>query len=226
MVLFNDKKTRGNWHFDSDKYGYNYDDAPYPEIINDLRKLFTELITTKMLFPRRIEGIDRQLNYGSIDELLEIIIESELLNNTFQFNIMGDTTIYTNNGEESYSEIFSVDCFRTFQQSFIISNYSDVWLPMAFDSSSYNFEWNLEYYNTNYKRLPSLLKNLSDVFSWENENLLIKNYQERGCIQVGNDLFLSEEVIRREYKDNPNPSFDLAAYLQKIKDIEHKLNNI
>lgn len=86
---------------------------------------------------------------------------------------------------------------------------------MAFDEDSYSWVWNL--YNLNYYRVPSVLKKLNDILGWENEGLLEMGFNERGSMQVGCDFFLNQEVITREYNENPNPDFNLKEYLLKME---------
>src|ERR1044072_2468136 len=198
MELYTPRKLRGSWHFDSNKYGYDYDIAPYPEIVSDLKKVLFILIESKMLLPRSLEGKNEELKYNNVDELVTLIEADNFLHNCFDFGIKGDTIIYTEQGEEIYSDIFCLDGFRTFQQSFALSTKSDIWLPMSFDEDSYSFVWNLERYNLNHYRVPSVLKKINDILGWENKYLLAKEYNERGCFQRGYDFFLSQRVITRE----------------------------
>lgn len=224
MKLFTPRKTRGYWIFKNSKGIYDYDNAPYAEILDVLKIVLEELVKSQMLIPKEITGLEPNIEFKTVDELIDKIVKSNLLENTYEFDIKGDTVIYTNSGEEIHSGIFDLDDFRTFQQCFFITTKSDIWLPMAFDEDSYSYVWNLERYNLNYQRLPNVLNKINELLNWENFNTDI-DYNERGSIQIGYDLFLSEEVITREYKDNPNPDFDLEDYLQKMKDAEYKIRN-
>jgi hypothetical protein len=38
MELYKPLKNRGTWHFEDKKYGYDYNIAPYQEILSDLKK--------------------------------------------------------------------------------------------------------------------------------------------------------------------------------------------
>lgn len=216
MKLFSTNKLRGNWVFDNNKYGYDYCNAPYPEIIIDLKLLLTELIDSKLLIPNKIKGIEKELKYNTIDDIINIIIDSNLLENAYEFNITGETIIYTNKGEEVYHGIISLNDFRTFQQNFVLATYSDVWLPMAFDEDEYKFVWNIERFNLNYTRLVSLLNRLNHNLKWSNNSKEDIEYFERGVIQVGYELFLTKEVIAKEFELNPNNNFYLREYLLKI----------
>ena len=217
MEVYLPNKLRGSWHFESNKYGYDYQTSPYPEILSDLKVLLSILIEDKLLIPKFLEGRDEKLNYSSVDDLIEQIQKDAFLQNCFEFGITGDTVIYTQQGEETYSGIFCIESFRTFQQSFVFSTKSDIWLPMSFDEDQFSFVWNLERHNLNYNRLASVLKKVADASSWENENLLVKEFHERGSLQIGYDLFLSKEVCIKEFGENPNYTFNLKEYITKIE---------
>ncbi|MFK7061606.1 hypothetical protein V3Q90_15940 [Flavobacterium oreochromis] len=215
MKLYKSRKIRGYWHFDNSKGIYDYENAPYAEILNVLKIVLNELVKSKMLIPKKINGIESDLEYNTVDELIDQIVKSNLLENTFEFDITRDTIIYTNTGEELYSGIFILDSFRTFQQCFFISTKSDVWLPMTFDEDSYSFVWNIERYNLNYQRLPNVLNKINELLNWESFTPEVE-YNELGALQVKSDLFLSEEVITREFNSNPNPNFNLINYISKL----------
>ncbi|MCS3798888.1 hypothetical protein [Niastella sp. OAS944] len=216
MKLYTPREIRGSWYFKSNKYGYDYDIAPYPEILSDLKKVLSVLIESKMLLPRFLQGKDGELIYKNVEDLVTLIEADNFLYKCFVFGIKGDTTIYTEQGEEIHSEIFSLVGFRTFQQDFALSTKSDIWLPMAFDENSDSFVWNLERYKLNYYRLPAVLKKINDILGWENESLMSREFNERGSLQIGYDLFLSPETIISEYNENPNPDFNLNEYLLKM----------
>lgn len=210
MKLHTPNKLRGSWHYSSNKYGYDYDKLPYKEIISDLKIILTTLIESKIFLPRLLE--DKVIEYENIEDLIMLIKEDNYLSNCLEFSFQGDTVIYTEQGEEIHSNIFTLDNFRTFQQSFTLSTKSDIWLPMSFNEETYSYIWNLEKYNLNYYRIPSILKKIDESLDWENEDLLIKEIHERGSFQNGYDFFLSKEIIRREFNENPNPNFDLEEY--------------
>jgi hypothetical protein len=219
MDIYKPKKQRGFWLFDSRKYGYNYNITPYPEIISDLKILLTLLFESKMLIPKSIggEGQYIDLRYDDIDQLIELIEESGYLQNSYEFDIIGETIIYSKKGEETYSGIFTIIGFRTFHQNFAVSTKSDIWLPMAFDEDSFSYIWNLELHYLNYNRLPFTLKKLNNILGWENNNLIVRENRERGCLQDGYDIYIAPEVIKREWKENPNSNFNIENYLLKIK---------
>lgn len=217
MKLYTPREVRGSWYFESNKYGYDYDIAPYPEILSDLKKVLTVLIESKMLLPRFLQGKDGELEYKNVEDLVTLIEADNFLVKCFVFGIEGDTVIYTEQGEEIYSDALSLNGFRTFQQYFSLSTKSDIWLPMAFDEDSDSFVWNLERYKLNYYRLPAVLKKINDILGWENESLMSREFNERGSLQIGYDLFLSPETITSEYNENPNPEFNLNEYLLKME---------
>jgi hypothetical protein len=217
MKLYTPREVRGSWYFGSNKYGYDYDIAPYPEILSDLKKLLSVLIESKMLLPRSLQGKSMELKYNNVEDLATLIETDNYLQNCTEFGIKGDTIIYTEQGEEIHSNIFSLEGFRTFQQDFSLSTKSDIWLPMAFDEDSDSFVWNLERYKLNYYRLPAVLKKINDILGWENESLMGREFNERGSLQIGYDLFLSPETITEEYNENPNPAFNLNEYLLKME---------
>lgn len=215
MALFTPRKTRGHWMFSSNKYGYDYENSPYAEILDVLKIILEELVKSKMLIPKKINGIESNLEYNTVDELIDQIVKSNLLENTFEFDITGDTIIYTNTGEEIHSGIFELNSFRTFQECFFISTKSDVWLPMAFDEDRYSFVWNIERYNLNYQRLPNVLNKILELLNWESFTAEVE-YNELGTLQVKSDLFLSEEIITREFNSNPNTNFNFINYISKL----------
>ena len=215
MKLYVPRKLRGSWHFDSNKYDYDYDISPYPEIRSDLKIILTILIESQLLIPKLLDGKNQKLEYKNIDDLISLIEKDNYLQTCFEFDISGDTVIYTEKGEEIHSSIFCLQSFRTFQQSFVLSTKSDIWMPMSFDENSHSYIWNLERYNLNNHRLSSVLKKINKSLGWENENLLQKEFNERGSLQIGYDIFLSQEVLIREYKENPNPDFNINEYLAK-----------
>jgi hypothetical protein len=213
MELYTPWKLRGSWYFDSNKYKFDDNMEPYPEIMSDLKKVLFILIESKMLLPGSLEG----KSVGNIEELVTLIETGNYLRDYSEFGIQGDTIIYTEKGEEIYSDIFCLEGFRTSAQTFTLQTRSDIWLPMAFDEDSYGWVWNLERYNLNYYRVPSVLKKINDILGWENDFLLERDHNERGSMQAGYDFFLSPEVITREYNRNPNPDFNLKEYLSKIE---------
>jgi hypothetical protein len=217
MKLYSPRKLRGSWHFDSNNYDYDYDISPYPEIRSDLKILLSILIESKLLIPKSLEGKNEKLDFNNIEDLISLIEKDNYLQTCFEFDIRGDTIIYTEKGEEIHSGVFCLQSFRTFQQSFVLSTKSDIWMPMSFDEDSHSYIWNLERYNLNNYRLSSVLEKINRSLGWHNENLLQKEFNERGSLQIGYNIFLSKEVIVREYKENPNPNFNINEYLEKIE---------
>lgn len=215
MKLYKSRKIKGHWHFDNSKGIYDYENSPYAEILDVLKIVLEELVKSKMLIPKKINGIESDLEYGTVEELIGEIFKSNLLENTFEFDITGDTIIYTNTGEEIHSGIFEINSFRTFQQCFFILTKSDVWLPMAFDEDSNSFVWNIERYNLNYQRLPNVLNKIIELLNWESFTAEVE-YNELGTLQVKSDLFLNEEIITREFNSNPNTNFNLINYISKV----------
>lgn len=204
---------RGCWCFSKQ---YNGDiHKTYPEIRKSLRTLMENLISSKILIPKTLD-FDIHLEYKTTDELLNCIEESGYLENAAEFSFWGDTVIYTSNEERISQNVISVQGFRTSSPSFCIDVKTDHWLPMMMDKDSFDFTWNLELYKLNYHRIPDLLKKLDEELGWENKGLL-NTVQEFTTVQAGYDLFIKESVIIREYKANPNPDFDLDAYLIAMK---------
>jgi len=115
-----------------------------------------------------------------------------------------------------FSNLLSIRCYRTFQQSFLLQVNSDIFLPLIFDNDKYDFAWNIEAHNLNYERLPLTLKKLNETLNWENDELLIKEYHERGALQIGYNLFINPETITRHVQHKNNEQFDLETYLNKI----------
>jgi hypothetical protein len=201
-------EIRGYWRFE----GLPYDN--YSSIRESLRVLMENLISSKILLPNRFGDIP--LEYSTVDELLDQIEASGYLQNGSELNFYGDTVIYTLNGEEVWDNIVSVDCFSPSSQFFYVAVMSDHWLPVMMERETYAFDWNIELYQLNYPRLPAFLEKLHEELGWKDENLLCKD-SNFATIQAGYDLFIEESVVIREYKTNPNPAFDLDAYLAAIK---------
>jgi hypothetical protein len=210
-------KRRASWYFSSTKYGYDYENSPYPEILSDLKIILSILIESKLLVPKIIDD-DIALVYDDVDELISIINSCGRINDASLFDIKGDTIIYHENEETVFSNILSIRGYRTFQQFFSIEVSSDIFLPMVFDEKQYDFIWNLERYQLNYYRVPQMLKKLNEVLSWGNEELLIKEYHERGSLQIGYNFFINPEIISKQFKQKHNEIFNLDQYLKEIKD--------
>ncbi|SFD54470.1 hypothetical protein SAMN05518672_102370 [Chitinophaga sp. CF118] len=209
---------RGCWLFDGIYYG-SYNES-YPEIMKSLRILMENLISSKILLPKALYG-NISLQYDTVDELLDQIEASGYLENAFEFAIWGDTIIYTPNGEEVHQDIIRIERFRTSGQDFGYVVRTDHWLPMMMDRETMDFTWNLEQYQLNYYRIPALLSKLNEELGWKNEELLFKE-EWYLTVQAGYDFYLEESVIIREYEANPNPAFDLEAYLAAIKNAREK----
>ncbi len=202
---------RGHWSFDDD-YTPDYTKS-YPAIRKSLGIVLETLISTKILRPKRIGSIP--LVYTTVDELMEQIEATGYFEDASEFDINGDTVIHTSNGEEIFNNIISIDSFRTSEPYFVFVAGTDHWLPMMMDSKTLNFSWNVELYQLNYHRIPAVLKKLKEKLEWKNEDFF---YQDDWFIssRAGFDFFLREYIITREYNDNPNPAFDLEAYLAVI----------
>ncbi len=207
-------KRRAWWHFDSNKYGYDYDDNPYPEILSDLKTILNICIESRLLLPKWID--DTPLVYNDVDELIELIKASGRINEAPEFDIKGDTIIYLEENEKVFSNILSIKCYRTFQQSFAVEILSDIFLPMVFDEQTYDFNWNLECYALNYYRVPQVLEKIARVLNWENESLLVKENNERASVQIGYNFFLNPETITQQFKGKPNANFNLNKYLEEM----------
>ncbi len=211
-------KDRACWSFDGAYHG-DYK-ASYPAIRKSLQILMENLISSKILIPKTMD-LDIPLKYDTVDELLDQIEGSGYLENGSEFDIWGETVLYTPYGDEIYQDIISIGRFIPTSQSFAFVVRTDQWLPMVMDGETYNFTWNLEMYQLNYHRIPTLLKNLDEKLGWENKDLLFKE-EWYLTIQAGYDFFLEESVIIREYESNPNPAFDLNAYLDAIKQAKER----
>ncbi len=206
-------RDRGSWLFD-DVYDGGHRDS-YPGIRDSLRILMTSLFSSKILVPN-ILGRDIPLRYDTVEELLDQIEASGYLDSTAEFDIRGETVIYIPQGEEVYQNIISIERFRITEPFFQFVVRTDHWFPMMTDSEMLKSSWNLERYHLNYHRIPALLKKLDQELDWKNEELLFTE-EWYLSVQAGYDLFMEESVIARAYKKNPNPAFDLDAYLAAIK---------
>ncbi|PWV48780.1 hypothetical protein [Chitinophaga sp. S165] len=202
----------GRWHFDGIYYE-NHNES-YPAIRESMRILMENLISSKILIPKRLTG-GMSLEYDTVDELLDQV-EAFYLKDASEFDIEGDTIMYTPNGEQTSSNLVSIENFRISEQHFVFVVKTDYWLPMTMISEVFDFKWNLELYKLNYFRIPIFLKRLDKELGWENEELLL---EENWFVstQAGYDFFLRESMITRAYEENPNPDFDLNAYVDAIK---------
>ncbi len=203
-------ENRGSWLFSNQKYDYDF---PYIGIELTLKVLLTELMESKILIPRMLED-GKKLNYSNVDELVDIILEYIFSSKVSEIDIYGDTIIYTSKGYFSHPDIFSIQGFRTTMKNFSLDIYSDVFLPMILNYEDFSYSWNLECYNLNYHRLPSLLKKISEILPWKNKSLLDDD-QTNWAYQSGLDLFICKDVILQEYEKNPNPNFDIEGYIKK-----------
>jgi hypothetical protein len=206
---------RGRWCFSSESSEHERNKGNYPEIQQVLRTLLTNLISSRILIPKRLD-YNIPLKYEAMDELINLIEESGRLENAADFDLWGDTVIYTPHGEEVHQNIVSIESFRPDEKYFCVCFMSDNWLPMVKDKDDLIFSWNLEQYNQNYHRIPAFLKKLNTDLEWDNSDLL-KRDDFFVTVQAGYDFFLKEDVISWEYKMKPNPEFDLNAYLAAMK---------
>lgn len=211
-------RDRGSWLFDGDIIA-NKNDS-YEGIRESLKILMENLIASKILIPN---SLDRKipLQYFSVDELVDRIEETGYLSSASQFDIWGDTIIYTPEGEKIYNDIVCIEGFRTSSQSFNFTLRTDHWLPMMMDHETYRYTWNLETYHQNYPRIGELLKRLNEGLGWSNKELLFLE-EWYLTVQAGYDLYLEEYVISKEYEKNINPLFDLDLYLSEIKNARAK----
>ncbi|SFD54390.1 hypothetical protein SAMN05518672_102367 [Chitinophaga sp. CF118] len=202
-------KDRASWMFDGVSYEH------HSSIRKSLWILMENLISSKILFPKKMSG-NIPLEYDTVDELLDQIEASGYLEKASSIDFSGDTVIYTSNGEEVYQNIICIESFLKSEQNFIITVKTDHWLPMMLDLETYDFTWNLDRYQLNYLRIAALLKKLHEELGWKNKELLLKE-SNFTTTQAGYDFFLEESIIIREYDADPNPAFDLNAYLEAIK---------
>ncbi|MFB6454160.1 hypothetical protein ACE38W_02730 [Chitinophaga sp. Hz27] len=206
-------EVTGIWGFSGVMNDENTD-KPYQEVRRDLRILLSNLISTGILIPRKINN--EVLVYETLDQLLEIIANSGRLDKSSRFNITGDTVIFTSAGSDIHHGIVTIEDFRTYEQFFMLKLNTDIWMPLVYDKEECEFSWNLDLYNRNYERIPTLLKQLDLELNWSSKSFLNPD----GWLtteQVGYDFFLMKDVVEREYRDNPNPNFNPVAYLEKAR---------
>src|SRR5262245_58965189 len=142
-------KDYGRWHFDG--IYYENDNKSYPVIRESLSILMENLISSKILIPRTLDG-RITLEYDTVEELLDQIEECGYLKDASEFDVQGDTLIYTRNGEQIYSGLICIENFRISEQHFVFVVRTDHWLPMTMISDVFDFSWNLELYQLNYHR--------------------------------------------------------------------------
>lgn len=210
-------KLRGSWYFN------NYDKNKHPtqkEILDSLTIILTELIDSKMLIPKKLWWDGDELVYNTVDELIELLIQKEVFKENMyaEFDLNGDTVIYSDSGEEIYSDIVRLGSFRLHEHVFSIETFSDIWLPM-FVNEEDDYEWNLERYRLNYYRIPKLLNRLNERLGWDPGLYIESDYYKGGTITVGCSMFISEGIILFEVEDQPNKDFDVEAYLSEIKKV-------
>ncbi|SFD54444.1 hypothetical protein SAMN05518672_102369 [Chitinophaga sp. CF118] len=207
-------KDRGSWMFD----GVSFE--KYPAIRKSLKILMENLISSKILFPKALNP-NIPLKYDTIDELLDQIEATGYLGKAAEIGFLGDTVIYTPNGEEVLKDIIRIEGFVTSEQNFLFIVQTDHWLPMMMDNDTYEFTWNLELYQLNYHRIPALLEKLHEELGWKDKELLFLD-EDFITLEAGYDFFIKESIIIREYEEKPNPAFDLDAYLAAIKNAREK----
>jgi hypothetical protein len=218
-------KIRGSWIFSNSDITNcnNYKNHILCEGNKEtLQNILAIMSDSEIFKPKGVQLLGNTIfESNSIIEILDFVFSDE--NHFGIVGLYGDTTIYTSKYKKEYKNIFEIQEFRLLERNFQINTRSDLMLPMVFNEEKYDFNWNLEQYYLNYERLPRLLKEIQAVLKWDDDSSNEIDYTERGCIQIGYDLFLSEEVITREYERNPNPDFDLEAYLKKMKEAEAKI---
>jgi hypothetical protein len=216
-------RERSRFYFSEDYDGDIHEN--YPEVSKCLRIIFESLISSKIFLPKMMDaGIP--LEYQTIDELMDLVEASGYLKNAADVNFWGDTVLYTSDGEVVYNNIISFEGFRPFEPFFSIVIKTDHWLPMMMDEETMDFTWNLELHKLNYHRIPAFLKKLKEDLGWKNEGFSFEdNYF--ASLKVGDDFFTEKSIIIREYEANPNPDFDLDAYLAAMQNArEQAPNNI
>lgn len=215
MSLFISNKTKGFWSFSDDELGDMSADVPYYNCKQVLIELLDLLKDSKLLLPRKMvmNRIEIPCDLGT-EELVDLIFKTKEAK--CDFDITGDTIIYTKSGEELYSGIFELVDFRMYEQSISLRTRSDIWLPMAFDIDTYKYYWNLERYELNYHRIEKILERINSCLSWNSNSQNERDHYDFGFIQIGYKLFLDGMILKREYEKNPNVDFDIDAYLKEI----------
>lgn len=204
----------GRWPFYG-KYAADYTKV-YPTVKGALRLLLENLISSRILLPTSLNQ-NTPLHYKDLDELMYQIEATGYLDAVTEFDIFGDTVMYTSTGEDVCQDITRIVGFRTSSPYFTFVIRKGDWLPMTINPDTEEFSWNLERYQLNYHRIPTLLKKLDVNLGWENEALTIAD-DYFATTKAGYDFFIEKTVIAWEYNQHPNPDFNLDAYLSAIKD--------
>jgi hypothetical protein len=201
-------KIKGSWSFDLNDNKENS--------ILLLKEILSILFKDEILMPEFIineKSPDTKLRSNNFEDIFE---ELTTASDYISERIYGRTIIYNNQKRIEYNKIIEIEYRLSDGLHFNISTYSDIWLPMVFDTENHSFNWNLENYNCNYFRLNAILQKIDSIANWSYTAKFEKNDHPYGALQSGYHLFLSEEVIINEFHENPNPDFDLTKYLEEI----------
>ncbi|MFD1605914.1 hypothetical protein ACFSJW_04860 [Flavobacterium artemisiae] len=201
-------KIKGSWCFDLNDNRENN--------ILLLKEILSILFEDEILIPEFIvneKSADIKLRSNNFEGIFEELIAAS---DYISERIYGRTIIYNNLNKMEYNRIIEIE-YRLYDGLlFSMSTYSDIWLPMVSDTESHTFNWNLENYNCNYFRLNAILQKIDRIVNWSYTTKFEKDNMPYGLLQAGYHLFLSPEVITREFHKNPNPDFDLTKYLEEI----------
>jgi hypothetical protein len=206
----------GSWLFADDEILIPHtSNLYYSDFYDDLFLLLTILEKHQLLIPKFI-GMEQENPIEIVaSNAKDIVEEIKQYGNIGELNLYGDTIIFTECGTKKYHRIFTLDSMRFHDKNFTLNTKSDIWLPMAFDIDSYTYFWNLEHYRLNHYRLEAVLSEISETFKWKDDSHKERDHN-RGCIQLGYKIFLSDTVMKCCFEDNPNGEFNLEEYLSEI----------
>lgn len=211
---FNRMQIRGFWIFDIDKV------EDYNIYKNVVRKTLEVLIKNEMFFPKlcysSLEDIYVPDNLN-VNELLDFVVKTGGV-------VAGNTMIYEKDGKVEYQDLIRFEpVFRNPGIDITIYTVSDIWLPMTYDFDNYSFVWNLERYHLNKDRLAQSLYEIRNLFDWDGDTYNEVDNKDLCVYQYNYDLFLSEGAIRSQYEDEPNPDFEIEAYIKKLRDTDKEV---